>query len=156
MKTQLLAKPGKYFVHPARTTIGAVLSLLAARCVGLPEVWWAPISAMVVMQSNLGSALTISWQRWVGTALGSVAGALLTACFGANLAAFAAGIFGTGLLCAALRLDNAAYRFAGIALSIVMLAAHNEHVWMIAIHRFCEVSLGIAVGLMMTVLWPEK
>lgn len=99
---------------------------------------------MIVMQSTLGAALTISWQRWVGTALGSAAGALLVTCFGPSLIAFGAGIFGTGLLCAALRLDRPAYRFAGITLTVIMLVAHTEPVWVMAIHRFAEVSLGIA------------
>jgi uncharacterized membrane protein YccC len=155
MKHQRLAWLKKRLVHPARTTMAALLSLLAARVVGLPEVYWAPITTMVVMQSTLGAALTISWQRWVGTALGSAAGALLATCFGTSLIAFGAGVFGTGLLCAALRLDKPAYRFAGITLTIVMLVAHAESVWVMALHRFAEVSLGIAVGVVMTVLWPD-
>jgi uncharacterized membrane protein YccC len=156
MKTPQLTSLKKRIVHPARTTIAAVLSLLAARVVGLPEIYWAPISTMIVMQSTLGAALTISWQRWVGTALGSAAGALLVTCFGPSLIAFGAGIFGTGLLCAALRLDRPAYRFAGITLTVIMLVAHTEPVWVMAIHRFAEVSLGIAVGVIVTVLWPEQ
>jgi uncharacterized membrane protein YgaE (UPF0421/DUF939 family) len=107
------------------------------------------------MQSTLGAALTISWQWLVGTALGSAAGALLAGCFGPNPIAFGAGVFGLGLLCAALRLDRAAYRFAGITLAVVMLVAHAESVSMIAIHRFAEVALGIAVGVIVTALWPE-
>jgi len=156
MKAPPFASLKKSLVHPARTTIAAVLALLAARVVGLPEVYWAPISTMIVMQSTLGAALTISWQRWVGTALGSAAGALLATCFGPSLIAFGVGVFGTGLLCAALRLDKPAYRFAGITLTVVMLAAHAGPVWVMAIHRFAEVSLGIAVGVIATVLWPER
>ncbi len=156
MKTPQLTWLKKSLVHPARTTIATVLSLLAARAVGLPEVYWAPISTLIVMQSTLGAAVTISWQRWVGTALGSAAGALLATCFGPSLIAFAVGVFGTGLLCAALRLDRPAYRFAGITLTVVMLVAHAAPVWVMAIHRFAEVSLGIAVGVIVTALWPEQ
>jgi uncharacterized membrane protein YccC len=156
MKTQQLAALKKSFVHPARTTIAAVLSLLAARILGFPEVYWAPISTMIVTQSTLDVALTVSWQRFVGTALGSAAGALLATCFGPNLAAFGAGILGLGLLCAALRLDRPAYRFAGIAMTVIMLAMHAEPAWMAAIHRFCEVSLGILVGVIVVALWPGE
>ncbi|MGO8926845.1 MAG: FUSC family protein [Limisphaerales bacterium] len=60
------------------------------------------------------------------------------------------------MLCAALRLDRPAYRFAGITLTVIMLVAHAEPVWMMAIHRFAEVSLGIAVGVIVTILWPEQ
>jgi uncharacterized membrane protein YgaE (UPF0421/DUF939 family) len=124
-KNQKLASLKKSLVHPARTTIAAALSLLVARVLGLPEVYWAPISTLIVMQSTLGAALTISWQRLVGTALGSAAGALLAASFESSLIAFCAGVFGMGLLCAALRLDRAAYRFAGITLAVVVLVTHT-------------------------------
>jgi hypothetical protein len=36
-----------------------------------------------------------------------------------------------------------------------MLIAHSESVWVVAVHRFIEVSIGIVVTLAMTVLWPE-
>jgi uncharacterized membrane protein YgaE (UPF0421/DUF939 family) len=157
MKTQPLASLGKSFVTPARTTIAAVLSLLIARVLGLPEAYWAPISTIIVMlQSTWGAALTVSWQRLVGTALGSTAGAVLSTCFGTSMVAFGAGIFGLGLLCAALRLDRPAYRFAGITLTVIMLAAHAEPAWVAAIHRFYEVSLGIVVGVIVTALWTEQ
>jgi uncharacterized membrane protein YgaE (UPF0421/DUF939 family) len=135
--------------------VAAVLSLLAARMVGLPEVFWAPVSTLIVTQSTLGTGLTISWQRWVGTALGSAAGALLASQFGTGLIAFGAGLFGLGLLCAVLRLERAAYRFAGIALIVVMFVARAGSVWVVAIHRFVEVSIGIGVGLIVLVVWPE-
>ena len=155
MKTQLFASLGKSFVNPARTAIAAALSLLIARALGLPEAYWAPISTIIVMlQSTLNAALAVSWQRLVGTALGSAVGALLSACFGTSLVAFAAGIFGVGLLCAALRLDGAAYRFSGITLAVIMLVAHAEPAWVAAIHRFYEVSLGILVAVIVTLLWP--
>ena len=143
-------------MNPARTTVAVVLSLLVARIWGLPEAYWAPISTMVVMQSNLGAALTVSWHRLAGTALGSTAGALLATCFGPSLVAFGVGIFVMGLLCAALRLGRPAYRFAGIALAVVMLVARSESAWVAATHRFCEVSLGIVIGVIVVALWPEE
>ena len=68
---------------------------------------------MVVKQSTLGAALTISGEWFAGTA----------AYLGTSILYFAIGIFGLGLVCA---------------------------VWTIAMHRFLEVSLGIATGLAMT------
>jgi Fusaric acid resistance protein-like len=46
----------------------------------------------------------------------------------------------------AVALDSA-YRFAAITLSIVLLIAHQSPPWIVASHRFVEVSLGIAVAL---------
>jgi len=110
---------------------------------------------MVVTQSTLGAALTISGQRFAGTALGALSAALLAAQLGSGMLAFAVGIFGLGLVCAILRLDRAAYRFAGITLAIVVLVSRVQPAWRIAMHRFFEVSAGIATGLLMTALWPE-
>jgi len=37
-----------------------------------------------------------------------------------------------------------------------MLAVRTEAPWIIAIHRFLEISIGIAVALILTALWPER
>jgi uncharacterized membrane protein YgaE (UPF0421/DUF939 family) len=142
--------------HAARTTVAASISLAIARLFHLPEAQWAAISTMVVTQSTLGAAFAISGERFAGTALGVTVGALLATYLGSGLLAFALGIFLLGLICAVLHLDRAAYRFSGIALAIVMLVARDRPAWIIAAHRFFEVSLGIATGLVMTALWPER
>jgi len=49
-----------------------------------------------------------------------------------------------------------AYRFTGIALAIVMLVARKQPPWIIAAHRFVEVSIGIVVALVLTAVWPES
>lgn len=146
---------GQDLIHVVRTTIAALVSLLVARLLKLPEAYWATITTLVVMQSTLGAAFTISWHRFVGSAIGAAAGALLATYFGSNAAVFAVGIIIMGIVCAMLRLDRAAYRFAGITLAIVMLIAHSSPAWMVAVHRFIEVSVGIAVGLAITAVWPE-
>jgi uncharacterized membrane protein YccC len=142
-------------IHTARTTVAAIASLLVARLFKLPEAYWAAITTLVVMQSTLGAAFTVSWQRFAGTAIGAAAGALFATYFGSNTAIFALGIFIMGIVCAALGLDKVAYRFAGITLAIIMLIAHSNAAWIIAVHRFFEVSVGIAVGLALTAAWPE-
>lgn len=142
--------------HVARTTVVATVSLLVARACRLPEAYWAAITTMIVVQSSLGAAWTISVQRFAGTALGAAAGALLATYLWPGVIAFGAGIFGIGLVCATLHLDRAAYRFAGITLAVVMLAVRTQPALVTAAHRFVEVSVGIAAGLMLTALWPER
>jgi uncharacterized membrane protein YccC len=146
----------KWAEHAARTTAAATISLLIAKAVRLPEAYWAAITTVIVMQSTLGAAWTISLQRLIGTALGAAVGALTAFYFGASVIAFGAGILVMGLICAALHLDRAAYRFAGITLAIVMLVVRARSPWITALHRFIEVSLGIAIGLILTALWPER
>lgn len=141
--------------HVARTTVAATGSFLVARAFGLPEAYWAAITTMIVMQSTLGAAWTISLQRLAGTVLGAAAGAALATYFGPSAIAFGAGILGLGLICAILHLDRAAYRFAGITLALIMLAERG-HPEVAAMHRFLEVSLGIVAGLLITAIWPER
>src|SRR5208282_5222244 len=137
----------KELIHAARTAIAAVASLLIARSFRLPDPYWAAIATMIVMQSTLGAAWTVSKDRFVGTALGAAAGGLLATYAGQSVAVFGAGVFALGVLCAILRIDRSAYRYAGITPVIVMLIARTAPAWIIAIHRFIEISVGIAVGL---------
>jgi len=138
----------------ARTTIAAVGSLLLARILKLPEFYWAPISAIVIIQSTIDPR-TVAWQRFAGTALGAALGALIAAFFSSSALVYAAAIFLCGLLCAILRLRSA-YRFAAITLSIILLIAHQRPAWIVAAHRFVEVSVGIAVALALAELWPTR
>jgi uncharacterized membrane protein YccC len=143
-------------IHAARTTIAAVASLLIARQLRLPEAYWAAIATMIAMQSTLGAAWAVSKDRFIGTALGATTGALLLTYAGENIAVFGAGVLALGLLCAALRIERAAYRYAGITLVIVMMIAHPQRPWIVAAHRFVEISIGLAVGLLLTAVWPER
>jgi uncharacterized membrane protein YccC len=140
----------------ARTAIAATASFLIARLFALPEAYWAPIITLVIMQSTLGATLRISGERFIGTLLGAIAGGLLARYFppGWWISVFALGVFVLGILCPLLKLQNS-YRFAGITLAIVMLIPHIAAPWIVALHRFIEVSIGIVVGLTVTAIWPD-
>jgi uncharacterized membrane protein YccC len=129
-------------------------SLAVARLLSMPEDYWAPITTLIVLQSTLGAAWDTSKPRFIGTALGAFFAALLATYGAPGMIGFGAAIFALGLICAAFHLDQSAYRFAGITLTIVMLVTRGEAPWIIAVHRFVEVSLGIAVALALTYLWP--
>jgi uncharacterized membrane protein YgaE (UPF0421/DUF939 family) len=122
----------------------------------LPEAYWAPITTVVITQSSLGAALAVSWERFIGTLLGAVLGAIAASYFGPGALVFAACVFVLGLLCAALRVDRSAYRFAGVTLVIVLLLPRTEPAWRVAFHRFAEVSIGIGTALIFATVWPEK
>jgi uncharacterized membrane protein YgaE (UPF0421/DUF939 family) len=135
-----------------RTAVAAVASMLLARLLKMPETYWAPISTIVIIQSTI-PPLTLGWQRFVGTALGAVLGAALMTFFNPNALVYGVGILLCGVLAWLLRIGGA-YRFAGITLSIVLLIPHTSAPWIVGWHRFLEVSLGIAVALVATTLWP--
>jgi len=142
-------------VHSARTAIVAVASVLVARLFRLPEAYWSAITTLVITQSSLGAALTVSWQRFVGTTLGAVVGAIAASHFGPQVLVFGICVFILGLLCAVAHSDRSAYRFGGVTLAIVMLVPRTGPAWQIASHRFAEVSIGIGVAVILAWLWPE-
>lgn len=139
-------------ISSLRISIASVVSMLVARSLKLPEFYWAPISTIVILLSTI-DPLTLSWQRFVGTAIGAAAGAAIASLPEHNWLVYGLGIFLCGILSSALRVATA-YRFAAITLSIVLLITHNRPPWIVAVHRFIEVSLGIAVALLVAVTWP--
>ena len=139
-----------------RTAVATGASLAAARLLGLPEYYWAPITTAVVTQSTVSAAWTDSRQRFFGTLLGAICGAVLAKYFGANAVTFFAGVFLVGVICTVLRLERPAYRFGTITIAIVVLIQHAGSSWIVALHRFLEVSLGILVALVMARIWPER
>jgi len=143
-------------IHSARTAVAAVVSLLVAHLFRLPEAYWAAITTLIVMQSTLGAALPISAQRLAGTTVGAAVAAVIGTYFPGNVFVFGIVVFVIGLVCAGFRVERSAYRYASITLAIVMLVPRSNNEWVIAVHRFFEVSIGIAVALAITALWPER
>jgi uncharacterized membrane protein YccC len=137
-----------------RTAIAATASYLIARLSGLPEAYWAAILTLIIMQSTLGAALKISGERFVGTLVGAIVGGLLAKFLPQTWWIFGLGVFLLGIICGLLRLQYS-YRFSSITLAIVIMVPRTAPAWVIAAHRFIEVSIGIVVGLAITAIWPE-
>src|SRR5438874_7840780 len=49
-----------------------------------------------------------------------------------------------------------AYRYASITLTIIVLIPRANPAWIVALHRFIEVSVGIIVALLVVAIWPER
>src|SRR5438046_6475649 len=142
--------------HAIRTAVAATVSVIIARLVQMPEAYWAAIATLVVMQSTLGATLTLSVERIVATAVGASAGALEASYFRANLVAYMLAIFFIGLLSFGFRLERTAYRYASVTLTIIVLIPRANPAWIVALHRFIEVSVGIIVALLVVAIWPER
>jgi uncharacterized membrane protein YccC len=148
--------PWPVVVHSSRTTAAVLASLFVARWFHLSEAYWAPITTIVITQSSLGAALAVSWERFIGTLVGAVLGAIAASYFGLSALVFGVCVFVLGLICAVARVDRSAYRFGGVTLVIVLLIPREGPAWQIAFHRFAEVTIGIVTALIFATLWPEK
>jgi uncharacterized membrane protein YgaE (UPF0421/DUF939 family) len=142
--------------HSVRTALAATASVIVARLVQMPEAYWAAIATLVIMQSSLGATLTLSIERVIATALGASVRAVEANYVGANLAAFTLAIFFIGLLSYRFRREKTAYRCASVTLTIIVLIPRPNPAWIVGLHRFIEVSVGIIVALLVVAIWPER
>jgi len=127
-----------------------------SRFLGLPEGYWAAITAMIVLQASLGAAIRESWVRVAATAIGAAVAMPFAAFLGQSLVVFGVAVFVTVVLCSALRLQ-AGLRVAATTVAIIMLISHPGRPWVPGIHRFLEVSFGIIVALVVAkVMWPSS
>jgi uncharacterized membrane protein YgaE (UPF0421/DUF939 family) len=132
-----------------RTGVVAAFCYWLTRKFGLREGYWAAISAIVVMQSELGATVDASRDRLIGTAIGGVLGWASASLWNGNVLIYAAGIFLSMFVCWALNLGTAG-RLSGVTVSIITLVAHTTSTSVMAMHRFFEVALGIVVALAFT------
>jgi uncharacterized membrane protein YccC len=157
--------------HAFKTGLAAGIAALVYLAVGLPHGFWAVVSAVVVMQANIGASFKASWSRLIGTFIGACIGAAMvsiarcfapvlldaTGTFGPLTVAFGAGaaVALTGALCMLLRLKDA-YRLAGVTCAIVLLVFADAP-WESALHRTLDVSIGVVVALAVTLLvFPSR
>jgi uncharacterized membrane protein YccC len=139
--------------HVCLAATAALVSYLVAALFHLPEAYWAPMSTLIVMQLTFNAALPVGAQYVAGTAAGATVGAVIDAYVHGSVWAFAAAIFFIGTLCVVLRVERSSFRYASITLVIVMLVPRSTSARLIALHRFFEVSIGIAVGLVLFAIW---
>lgn len=134
-------------VQGVKTALAAGLCFWLTPLVGLHQGQWSAISAIVVLQSNVGSTVKASLDRFFGTVIGALLGYFATTTPWANWAlTYSITVLAAMLACAALRLKNSS-RLAAITLTIVMASHVPGSHWSIALERFLEVNLGIVVAL---------
>jgi uncharacterized membrane protein YccC len=138
-----------------KTAVAGLISIYVTDLFHLPQGYWAAISALIVMQSNVGATLSASRTRLAGTAVGAVVGGIFVALFGSNIPAFALAVAIAFFTCDALRLADS-QRLATVTVAIIMLIRGTSSAWIVALDRFAEVGLGIVIALLVAlVLWPN-
>lgn len=122
---------------------------------GLPQSYWAVLTAVIVMQASLGGAVKASIDRIVGTVAGALWGvivALIVPHGGSWLLAATVGLALAPL--ALLVAFKPAYRVAPVTAIIVLLGSGAQEAGPIvpALHRVLEIGIGSLVGLAVALL----
>jgi uncharacterized membrane protein YccC len=137
-------------IHAAKTALAAALCWWLALRFGLHDGYWGAISAIIVLQSNVGSTVTASRDRVLGTLIGAAFGFSFSL-FGALPWNYILAVLAAMIVCGLLGLRNSS-RLAGVTITIVMLVQTTGPRWNLALDRVCQVMLGIVVALAVTTL----
>ena len=143
------------FILAAKTALAATLCWWLAQAFGLHEPYWGPISAIIVLQSNVGSTITASRDRILGTLIGAAFGFSFSL-FGALPWNYVGAVLAAVILSGLLGLRNSS-RLAGVTITIVMLVQKTGSRWELALDRVGEVMLGIVAALAVsTLVFPDR
>jgi len=139
----------------AKNALAVGLCWWVARLVHLPDGYWGAISAVIVLQSNVGATVTASRDRLIGTLMGAAFGFSFSL-FGALPWNYVAAVGAAVLVCGLLDL-RASSRLAGVTITIVMLVQQAGPRWGVPLARVMEVALGIVVALAVsTFVFPDR
>jgi uncharacterized membrane protein YccC len=132
-----------------RMTVAGLLAFAVGHLIHVAQIYWAVLTAVIVMQASVGGSLKASLDRFVGTLGGAVWGVAVT------VAIPYPGVLSTGLGLAAALIPlsllvafKPSYRVAPVTAAIVLLGhAGAGGVVDAALDRVLEISLGSVVAL---------
>lgn len=137
-----------------KTGVAALISMLIYQGLHLQHGYWAVISAIIVMQTNLGSSIRAGGDRLIGTAIGALLGTIVFRYLGSSPLTVGLGVAVTIFVCSWLGL-KASFRLAGVTTSIVLLIAEASP-WQTGFNRFLDVALGVIVAVAVSAIWPSR
>jgi uncharacterized membrane protein YccC len=142
-------------IHAAKTAMAATLCWWLAQRFGWRDGYWGSISAIIVLQSNVGSTVTASRDRVLGTLIGAAFGFSFSL-FGVLPWNYILAVLAAMIVCSLLGLHNSS-RLAGVTVTIVMLVQKTGPRWSAALDRVGEVMLGIVMALVVSSLvFPDR
>src|SRR5579862_6885815 len=100
-----------------KTAMAAGICYWLARLAGLQDGYWGSISAIIVLQSNVGSTVTASRDRLIGTLIGAAFGAVFSL-LGEGLWAYLLAVITAMVTCSLLGLKNSS-RLAAVTVTIL-------------------------------------
>src|SRR5271157_650746 len=145
----------RLLIHAAKTALAAALCWWLALRLGLHDGYWGSISAIIVLQSNVGSTVNASRDRVLGTLIGAVLGFAFSL-FGALPWNYLLAVLAAVIVCGLLGLRSSS-RLAGVTITIIMLVQKTGSHWTLALDRVGQVVLGIVVALAVsTLVFPDR
>ncbi|MGE3875510.1 MAG: aromatic acid exporter family protein [Parvibaculaceae bacterium] len=141
--------------HALRVVTAAIAAFALVRLLGLPQGWWAVITALLVVQTSVGGSLKAALDRLWGTIAGALYGAVVAMAVphvtdvGLGLA-IAVAILPLAYLAAV----NSMFRVAPVTALIVMLPIYGQAGSPLAsaLDRVIEIVIGNIVALAVTLL----
>ena len=138
----------RLLIHAAKTALAAALCWWLAMRFGLHDGYWGSISAIIVLQSDVGSTVGASRERLLGTLIGALLGFSFSL-FGPLLVSYILAILAAVIVSGLLGFRNSS-RLACVTITIIMLVHKDGPRWGLAFDRVGEVLLGIIVALAVT------
>jgi len=119
--------------------LAATLAMVVVSILNLPSSFWAPLSALAVMQSQVGSSLAAARNYIMASILGVLFGAASLSLIGNNI--YVAGLDVTlmAALCLWLKLPTVVTIAGGIA--PVMVLTRTPHLWEYGAYRVTDIRL---------------
>jgi uncharacterized membrane protein YccC len=134
--------------HAGRTAVAAIVTQLVVTALNLPQGYWAVITAVIVMQANIGGSIRAAWSRLLGTATGAAMGIVAVHWGGSSWPALGGAVFATLMVCTAVPFLRESSRVGGITAVIVLLGGHPDMSPLtVGLDRSLEISVGIVTAL---------
>jgi uncharacterized membrane protein YccC len=151
----LSSERSRLLIHAAKTTLAATIAWFVAQALGFNDGYWAVITVIIVLQSYVGSTVTASRDRAIGTLIGAVFGFAFSL-YSVQPWNFLLALTASTVVCVLLGLKGST-RLAGVTVIIIMIQQKHAMDYTIALHRVIEVLLGIAIALAVsTIVLPER
>lgn len=159
---RMLQRQWPQLVLAGRGTLAAVLALALAILLKLESPYWAPMTALIVIQPTRGLLLEKSYNRLLGTVAGSVAGMLMLlssrspAMLTILLALWLAACVGAGNLQYGLRSYGA--MVAACTAAVIAMAGYNDppHLSDLVFGRIAGITIGIIVSTAVTLFFTHR
>ncbi len=147
--------PTQQIKHYLKVGIALGLTLAVVDFAQLPYGYYAALGLVVAMQPTLGKGINAGRQRVLGTAVGALVAVVVVNSLGSNPFTVGLGVIGTILGCTYFGMDMAGYKGGCFLVAIVIMlhsSEPNSYIW----GRFTETLLGVAIGMMVYLLFPPE